>query len=557
MPRFEERELPGRSRTILIVEDNDVGREMLGELLKDEYRIIEAANGREGIDLLEEHCDDISLVLLDIYMPELNGFEFLERRRADSRCADIPVIVTTGSDSLEDEAKCLQLGANDFVRKPYDNEIIRNRIANTIMLRESASIVNQLRWDDTTGLYSREFFYRRTDNLLEAFPDQAYDIVCSDIRGFRMLNERYGHDRCDQLLRDLAEKLSTDIPGIAAGGRIGADTFCFLVEHREDGWDETLLPIVKELTSERLHMRFGVVSCTDRTQTAAQLCDCAADAVDQLRYSAKVGVAYYDNALREQKELENTIVADMATAIEEHQFMVYYQPKHNIATGAIAGAEALARWYHPEIGLIQPTLFVPVLERHGLISQLDRYVCDEACREIARLKELGLPVVPISVNISPLDFDILDLPEQVLELANLHGIDTSLLHLEFTESAYTDDPDTVIRALGRLRSYGFKVELDDFGAGYSSLSLLSMLPVDILKIDGSMIRAAVRSNDFRIVQSAVKMGQLLGLETVIEGVETVEALDRLQSMGCDLVQGFYYSWPLRQNEFEEYLGEWR
>ena len=235
--------------------------------------------------------------------------------------------------------------------------------------------------------------------------------------------------------------------------------------------------------------------------------------------------------------------------------MVYYQPKHDVVTSEVAGAEALVRWLHPELGFVRPEVFITLFERNGMIRELDRYVCEEVCREIARLKSLELRTVPISINISPLDFDDRDLPQRVLELADKYGVDHSLLHLELTETAYAEDPDVVVSALKELRSYGFKIELDDFGSGYSSLALLSIMPIDILKIDGGMVKQASRTDDFRIIQSSIQMAQLLGFETVIEGVETLAAMDRLRALGCDMVQGFYYSWPLREDDFEYYLRE--
>jgi len=229
-------DLPESKRTILIVEDNEINREMLCSLLEEDFNVLEAENGLVGVELLKEYCDELSLVLLDVYMPEYDGFEFLRFRQNDERYSNIPVIVTTVSESLHDEIECLELGSNDFVVKPYDVRIILNRIRNTIKLRETASIVNQLTWDKNTNLYSTEFFYRRVNDLLLAFPDRAYDIVVTDIRNFKSLNERYGREHCDQLLRDLAARLTAILPDVEAGGRVGGDSFAFLIGHNDGKW---------------------------------------------------------------------------------------------------------------------------------------------------------------------------------------------------------------------------------------------------------------------------------------------------------------------------------
>lgn len=553
MPEYEEMGLPARSRTLLIVEDNDLNRDILCTLLEEEYQIVEAANGREGIEQMQRLHEELALILLDVYMPEMDGFDFLRYRQTDDRFANIPVIVATASEAQEDEVACLKLGANDFVKKPYNAEAILNRVRNTIRLRESASVINQLRWDSLTSLYRKEFFYRRVDNLLEAYPDHSFDMVCSDIRNLRALNERYGRENCDRLLHDLASRLTVAIPGVVTSGRVGGDSFGFLIESQEDDWSPKLAPIVEGMGFANLCVRFGVVQNVDHTLDASLLCDRATLALEELRNAVGVGVSYYDDALRHRLEMEHTIIADMGKALEEHQFLVYYQPKHQMDTDAVAGAEALVRWLHPELGLIRPDVFIQVFERHGLISQLDRYVCEEACAELARLQAMGLPPVPISVNVSPLDFDMQDLPEQVLDIADKYGIDHALLHLELTETAYAEDPGNVAFQLKTLRAYGFKIELDDFGSGYSSLALLNVLPLDIVKIDGGMVRHATRLDDYRIIQSAVQIAHLLGLETVIEGVETSEAIEALRELGCDFIQGFFYSWPLRQEDFEDYL----
>lgn len=553
MTPIEETALPASLRTILVVEDNDINREMLCSLLEDDFEVMQAKDGREGIELLKQHYDILSLVLLDVYMPECDGFDFLRFRQTDDRYSNVPVIVTTVSDSLDDEIECLKLGSNDFVVKPYDVEIILNRIRNTIKLRETASIVNQLTWDSITNLYREEFFFHRVEELLETYPDRSFDIVCSDIKNFKTLNDRYGRERCNHLLHELANRLMAVIPGLAAGGRISGDSFAFLIDHQEEDWTGVLGPTIEDMTTVNFYVKFGIVEDVDHSLPASQLCDRAAMAMQHLRGSTGAGVAFYDEELRQQQITEQIIIESMSSALRERQFMIYYQPKHDVHNGSIAGAEALLRWNHPELGLIRPDLFIGIFERNGLITAMDRYVCEEVCREIRRCVDLGLPTVPISINLSRLDFDDHDLAAHVAHMADRYDIDRNLLHIELTETAYSEDPDAVVTALKELRSYGFHIELDDFGSGYSSLASLNMLPLDILKLDGSMIRQATKLGDFRIIESAIQIAQFLGLETVVEGVETAEELDRLRGMGCDLIQGIYYSWPLEQSEFEAYL----
>ena len=184
--------MAGAKRTVLVVEDNELNREMLCNILESDYDVVQAVDGLDGLMQLGLHFQKLSLILLDVYMPGCDGFEFLRRKQSDERLDTIPVIVTTASDEPEDEIRCLELGANDFVRKPYNPAIILNRMGNLIRLRESASMVNSLTWDTSTGLYSKEFFYHAVEDALTAYPDAQYDIVCSDIENYLSLVDRYG-----------------------------------------------------------------------------------------------------------------------------------------------------------------------------------------------------------------------------------------------------------------------------------------------------------------------------------------------------------------------------
>ncbi len=542
-------------RTILVVEDNALNREMLQGILQDEYEIIQAENGLVGLDVLAKHYEKISLVLLDVYMPKCDGFEFLRRRARDARFDAVPVIVTTASERPEDEVKCLQLGANDFVLKPYNVEVMTNRIRNTVRLRESASIVNQLTWDALTGLYSAEFFYRHVEDIFASSKGVEFDMVCSDIENFKSLNARYGTDVCDRLLRDLADRLVGAMPGFVVGGRLSGDSFAFLIEHQDRSWVDVLPGAIEGIVASRLGVKFGIAENVDKRISASQTCDRAMLAFEGLEDTYGAHVAWYTEELRKQQETKRIILESMETALEERQFVVYYQPKHDLRTGRIGGAEALVRWMHPELGFVKPADFVPIFERNGFITKVDMYVCEEACRQIKRCHDLGLPQIPLSFNASRLDFDEPDLAANIARIADAHGVDHSLLHIELTETAYSDDPERVVSAVGEIRGFGFPIELDDFGAGYSSLVSLNDLPLDIMKLDMSMIRQASALGDYRIVQTALQLARFMQLETVVEGVETADEVRTLKSMGCDMIQGYYYSRPLNQRDFEEYLAK--
>lgn len=546
-----------KKRLILVVEDNQINREILCSLLEDDYELLEAENGLEGLELLQARSRELSLVLLDAYMPVCSGFEFLSRRRQDPMLEQIPVIVTTASNTMEDEIRALELGANDFVTKPYNYEVVKNRINNVIRLRESASILNQLERDSTTLLYSKEFFYRYAHSTLVSNPDQRYDMICSDIENFKTMNDRYGRGTCDQHLRQLAQVLSAAIPGVVLSGRIGGDVFAFLVRHREDGWTQTLTPALHSALGSHMVVNYGIAVDVDPEMEISTICDRTTIALKEIKGHYGVYVAVYDDVLGDQLKKELIIVESMERALEEGQFQVFYQPKHDLHIGATGGAEALVRWIHPELGFVSPGVFISIFERNGFITRLDFYVWEKVCQELRRSMDLGLPLVPVSVNVSRLDFDVPDLAEQITSMADRYGIDHRLLHIELTESAYAENPRQIADTLERLSAAGFCIELDDFGAGYSSLSVLGSLPLSIIKLDMSLIRQASNSENFNVLRFAIQLADGMRLKTVAEGVETAEQVAALRVLGCDYIQGYYFSRPLPREDYERYLSEER
>lgn len=543
-----------RKRTVLIVEDNEMNREILCELLADDYNLLQAGDGLAGLEALDQHCDEIALVLLDAYMPVCDGFEFLERKRKEPRFDTIPVIMMTASNTVDDEIRCLELGASDFITKPYNVEVTKNRMKGLIRLRESSAMLGMLETDSLTGLYSKEFFYHSVEETLAADPDAHYDVVCSDISNFRALNDRYGTAQCDSFLRAVADDLTERIPGLLFGGRIGADVFAFVLRHREESWAGILTPEGEEETRySRFVVKYGIYADVDHALSAAAICDRATLSLTKIKKTFGVRVAWYDDEMRDLQMREHRIEETMESALAERQFVVYYQPKHDLHTDKTGGAEALVRWIHPDMGFINPGQFIPLFERNGFITNLDFYIWEEVCRELRRCIDSGLPTVPVSVNVSRRDFEIDDLAGSIAALADKYALPHKLLHIELTESISSYNPERIVRTLASLHDNGFYIELDDFGAGYSSLTSLSTLTLDVMKIDMSLIRHAAATNDYSILRFATLLADGMRLKTVVEGVETAEQVAALKVLGCDYIQGYYFSKPLPVEEFEAYL----
>ena len=310
----------------------------------------------------------------------------------------------------------------------------------------------------------------------------------------------------------------------------------------------------------RVRLRMGAYSNVDKTIDIERRFDRAKLAADTVKNSIAKTIGIYDDSMRESEVFAEQLIDDFRTAIQERQFLVYYQPKFNIQceTPALSSAEALVRWKHPKLGMVSPGVFIPLFEQNGLIQELDRYVWQEAASQVRDWKQrLGVSV-PVSINVSRIDMYDPELVEKMVELVRQNGLEFSELLLEITESAYTGDSAQIIETVTRLREQGFKIEMDDFGTGYSSLNMISSLPVDALKLDMQFIRNAFRDRkDTRLLEAVIQLAESLEVPTIAEGVETAEQLLALKSMGCDVVQGYYFSRPLPADEFEHFAAEKR
>lgn len=544
-------------KKILVVDDNEINRGVLKNILDEEYEVIEAQNGQEALGVLKQCGEEISLILLDIIMPVMDGYEFLDVVKSMPAVSSVPIIVTTIKNGESDEIRCLISGASDFVSKPYNPEIVKHRVASIIRLRESSAMVNMLKYDQLTGLYSKEFFYQQVQWHLDRHPEKEFDIICSDIENFKMINERYGADKGDELLRYMANKCQRKLGEDDICARIGADIFVIMTEHRGINYNEDMEEHFRNGYADapvpNLIVKFGIYENVDRKLTPSAMCDRAMLAMRRIKNKYGHFAAKYDDSLRLTLIREQQILDNMEQALKEKQFAVYYQPKHDIRTGAISGVEALVRWQHPEFGFMPPGEFIPIFERNGFITKLDYYVWEETCRMQRKWIDEGIPVVPVSVNISRVDFGIPDLTGQIEALVDKYDIDHELFHLEVTETAYTENPQQIIDVVNELRKKGFKIEMDDFGSGYSSLNMLSELPIDILKLDMQFVRRGISMQKNSILSFVISLSKWLNLDVIAEGVETSEQVENLRMMGCNYVQGFFYAKPMPADVFEEYL----
>lgn len=541
-------------QTLLIVEDNDMNREILTDLLSDDYNVLQANNGLVGLQVMEEHYQELSLILLDIFMPECDGFGFLAKKKEKSLFDSIPVIVMTSSNTVEDEIRCLELGASDFLAKPYNTEVMKNRIRSTIRLREASSMLNRLEKDSLTGLYTKEYFFHLAENALHKNSSLKFDLLCCDVENFRRLNDRFGKDKCDEFLRIIARRLTETVPSLVIPGRMGSDIFAFLFEHQEDNWTEVLDSLFSDGQLNGAVIKYGLLKDIADLPIATAF-NRAITALDEIKGHFGVTLALYDEEIHKELERRQLLLESMESSLKEGHFLVYYQPKHDLKNDSIIGAEALVRWIHPELGFISPSTFIPLFEKSGFVTELDHFVWEQVCQEIRHCLDVGFSIVPISVNVSRINFENPNLADDIIATVDKYNIDHSLFHIEVTESIAEDSPNFITEILQKLHENGFIIELDDFGSGYSSLAALTTLHLDIMKLDISVIRNAAERKNYSLVRYAILLAESMKLKTIAEGVETDEQMAALRVLGCDYVQGHYYSVALPKDEFEPYLLE--
>ena len=544
------------ARTVLVVDDNLINRSMLAAGLQDEYEIMEAADGREAMGIIRRSYKLLSAVLLDLQMPVMDGFEVLREVKGNPVLAQLPVIVVTGSGDEGARLRALECGANDFVQKPYNPDIIRHCLRNNIALRESASIINAIQKDKLTGILNREYFFEKAGELIRGHEPGAYVLACIDIDNFKLINDQYGAPEGDRILRHIGAGLKTALDGVqGVCGRIAGDNFAVLHPNRPEVLGRLEAALAEELASAEVRsaLRYSVgrYVVTERSLPVSAQYDRAFIAKQSVKGRYDAHTAYFDESMLQALVLEQEIVVEMAPALKNREFEVWLQPQYNHATGALIGSEALVRWRHPGKGLIYPKDFIPVFERNGFVYELDKFVWEESCRFLRKWLDEGRDPLPVSVNISRYDLLREDLIAVLSGLLERYRIPAELLRLEITESAFSESSEQLIAAVKRFISLRFTVEIDDFGSGYSSLNTLKDVPAQVLKLDMCFLEGkegARRSGS--ILESITRMARWIGMAVIAEGVETVEQADYLKSIGCNYVQGYLYGRPLPLAEYE-------
>ena len=562
---------------VMMVDDDPIMVEVVRTFLEEAGYLdfVGISDPAAAVDMIRKDRPDV--LLLDLLMPGVNGFDILRAVRANPNTQFVPVIVMTSASDARTKLRVLELGATDFLQKPVDASELTLRLRNTLAFKAYRDRLEY--FDPLTALPNRRLFLQELDNALARRGRHGNELALLqlNIDGFKRINESLGHHAGDEALRMFAARLQvvireSDQVGMDRGSlpagqglvsRVGADEFTILLDdlHRAEDAGTVAQRIHKALAAPfqiagielYLNAAIGVAITPLDGDDSKTLFQHANIAVSQAKQRGRNAMAFYASKLDDSAREHLTIDSDLRHAAERGEFRLFYQPKFDLSTGRICGAEALIRWNHPTRGLLLPGRFVPVAEAGDLIVDIGVWVMGEACSQVKRWQRRGIDV-PVSVNISSVhlrDNQVLyDARRALLD----SGVDPHLLTMELTESSLMRDPVSGGRVLAGLRALGVRVSLDDFGTGYSSLSHLKRMPLDELKIDKSFIDdVAGDVESAMIVKAIIAMAHTLRLQVVAEGVEQPAQAQFLRQSGCDAAQGFLYSVPLPAAEFEKLL----
>ena len=535
---------------ILFIGNSTKDAKLLSKILAENFDVICAEDEDNAITIINDISQKISVAIVYIK----TALSFLKKIRNTPLLESFPVLITTDIPNTTLEDELLELDAIDFLRKPFNPRRVINRVKTAVKLADANKAIRELEHDELTGLLTRQAFLHKTELERQKHPDKQFYIIACDFDNFKSSNTLYGEEKCNEFLAYTAKLLSTIRKGDIAG-RFGGDQFILFSEYTGE-IDIDLINQIKDriiYTAPISHqvVKIGIYAPIDFDLPMIICCDRAFLALRTIKGIYGKDIAFYENTIQQQLLDEKRIIETMEQALEKEQFQIFYQPKHETITGRIAGAEALVRWRHPEYGFMSPNQFIPLFEKNGFITKLDNFVLEKVCRDIKYWQQHKIPVVPVSVNISRHDFMEAGGIDKKVEIIDKYNIDHNLLHMEVTESLYCENTDLIISQVKKTQEMGFLIEMDDFGAGYSTLGLLSTFPLDLLKLDISFVKN-IKANEI-VIENIIKMAHRMGLLTIAEGAESAEQFMTLKALGCDFIQGFYFSKPLSFEEYESYI----
>lgn len=566
---------------IMMIDDETLNMEVLQIHLEAEgyQSFIMLDDSTQAMMQLREHIPDV--LLLDLVMPMVSGLDILREIRLDPQLKHIPTIVLTSSNDSATKLQALQLGATDFLAKPVDASELALRMRNTLSAR--AYQQRMMHFDPLTALPNRLYYMtllRRALGRVMETGELAAQVVVN-INRFKAVNDSLGPERGDEVLWAFSERLRSAFgapallsvePSTAAGlptcvARLGGDRFAVLLPIDSGDTERLHLnrclerfnkslesPFIIEKQDIYVNTSTGISILSEATASVELLVNDAETAMMHARRRHDTSFAFYSEHMDAKARELLSMESGMRTAVENGQIFLVYQPKVDVETGKILGAEALARWMHPEFGLISPVHFIPVAEDTGMIVSIGEWVLREACNGAMRIRENGDDDFKVAVNVSIRQLhepDFLTIVKSALEDS---GLPPQALIVELTENMIMENAETNVVKLQRLKALGVQISIDDFGTGYSSLSYLQRFPLDQLKIDRSFIREIEAVDTLTpIVKAVISLAHDLGLTVVAEGVETELQLAHIRRLDCEEYQGYLCSKPISEEDFLELL----
>jgi diguanylate cyclase (GGDEF)-like protein len=409
-------------------------------------------------------------------------------------------------------------------------------------------------YDNLTGLYSYETFLEKVKSCLELDKKEKYIILRFDVKNFKLVNDIFGMGIGDALLFKIGDMMRKKIIPDAIYCRIECDRFvAFIPERYEDEFVELLMktPLYADRNANyQVYLYIGIYKISDRTIPVSMMSDRANIALNTIKSNRFVRLSIYDESMYKDIVHESALSTELTRAIENEELKLYLQPQVS-CEGTVIGAEALVRWEHPIKGVLSPIDFLPIFEKNYRIVEIDKYIWEQACKLLCKWRDMGYGNIHISVNISPRDFECIDVYHTLIDLVEKYKLEPDQLRVEITETTIMNEPEKQIDLIGRLRLAKFYVEMDDFGSGYSSLGMLKDLELDAIKLDMRFLSKGVDSQRARkVIKLMVKLIKELEMTAIAEGVETQEEVDYLTEIGCDVFQGFHFSKPIPVEEFE-------
>lgn len=580
---------------LLVIEDDDDIRDNICDVLElSKYRVMSASNGREGLEIARQQIPD--LILSDVQMPEMDGYDVLAAIRQDPKLTVIPFIFLTSLADRQDLRQGMLKGADDYLTKPLNREELLEAIAAQLSKKakvdqhyqEVAQNIAQdiaqeqlerlLYFDTLTQLPNRLALRERLDSVIsDTSPEAPIPILLIDIDRFGMINDSRGEEFGDMLLQAIAKRIIDAVQDDDTICRLSGDEFAIILstanpKAEANNVAKSLLesfatPFIVGLTEVYVTASIGI---SLYPQDANGIMQQANLALQEAKRRGGNCYQFFDE-IQVKLPLSLELQTDLHHALDNQEFELYYQPQVSIATGEMFGSESLIRWNHSSEGLISPMKFIPIAESNGSIIEIGEWVLKTACQQVKATQKLisqnalhnangdiqnCIPHLKVSVNLSGRQFQQQDLNKRILDILEETQFDPQYLELEITETTVVHNIDASLAKLMDLKAIGVKLSIDDFGTGFSSLGYIKKFPLDTLKIDRCFVQHIDTDAQNRAIAKAIiTMAKSLDFKTVAEGVETQGELKVLQDLGCDSIQGYYYSRPLPFDKFCAFVTE--